>query len=831
MIMQQTLRDVSLVPYVDMLEDSTRTLDFNAADVAFANGGGHAMPGDNINIGFSSSSFWFRFGLVNAWSKPRTVFVQIDFAILDRVDLYCGRPGEKPTFFQLGDHVQFESRPVAVRNFAVPLEFQAGDTQICTLRVESTSNIAVPITVSDVVPFVEDTRAGDWLLGWFYGLAFGLFVYNLLVYFATRERVYLLYVLHVMGGWGYNSALDGSFSMLWTLLDVQDASVVFFICLSLASVLLFAQDYLGVREGHPRVRLGGNIVLWLIGLVLVAIIVMPLAIVTQLSVYVSLVTAVYIWLLGLWRLRQGGRDIWAFVLGFGAVMVVASFALLSALGLAIPMFLATYGMKLAWVFELAALSFGLGLRIQGMKAHQRGQELEMVETRAESRAKTEFLAKVSHEIRTPMNGILGLAELLGMTRLSAEQGRYVSAINSAGRALVDVVNDILDYSKLAVGKMTLSERFFDMRELLEDCAAIFEMPARKKELDLRIIIRQGTPLRIKGDASRLRQVVLNLLSNAMKYTEFGHVFIRLSLTDEIRDERVVVKLSVEDSGIGIDREDQSRLFQSFTQIPSDVTDRETGTGLGLAISQQLIDLMGGKMGVESMLGHGSSFWFTLPVSLEEDVECAERDIVIDVYRPGMGFNEELPSAVGISSVSQLASVKASVATHPVDTIGAVYSPVPAPEADVSPPVSLAQTSTSSSLDLQVRVLLAEDNLINQKVILGFLDRLGIRPDIVENGRAALEKVTQAPVPYDLIFLDCQMPVMDGYEASRRIRDWEKQKRRPRTPIVALSAHHSDFHVQQSERAGMNLHLSKPLSFKSLSDAVTHALGLGSGNGS
>lgn len=798
LIVNEGLRQQSLAPQIQYLEDTDRSLEYDSANALFNAGNGARFPDNVINLGFSRSSYWFRFGLTNALQKQRTLLVEIDYAILDRVDTYCGEKGSKPIFFQLGDHVQFESRPVAVRNFVIPLDMQPGQTLYCLLRVESTSNIALPITVSDVIPFVEHTRAVDWLLGWFYGLAFGLFIYNLLVFFASRERVYLFYVLHVFGGWGYNSALDGSFAMIWTLLDVQDGSVVFFICLSLASSLSFSLNYLGYNAPDLWPRRIGRYLQALIGLVVAGLAVLPVSVLAQSVVYVGLVVALYIWVLGLLRFREGTIEVWAFILGFGAVVIVAIGALLASLGFDIPLGLATYGMKLAWMFELACLSFGLGLRIRHLKIEQRNHDLEMAESRAESRGKTEFLAKVSHEIRTPMNGILGLAELLGMTQLSGEQGRYVSAIDSAGRAMVDVVNDILDYSKLAAGKMTLNKQIFDLFELVRDCASIFEMSARKKQLDLRVMLRQGTPTRITGDAGRVRQVILNLLSNAMKYTDGGHVFLRLSLTDEISDEQVVIRIAVEDTGIGIGRDDQTKLFQSFSQIPGEVTNRESGTGLGLAISQQLVELMGGHIGVDSLLGHGSSFWFTLPVQLQEGFNSVEKDEIIDVYRPG------------VTPDPQTTVVSPSPPSRRIEPVGHSLRREPSPPKPV---------------DLSVRVLLAEDNVINQKVILGFLDRLGIIPDLVENGRAALEKVMQATLPYDLIFLDCQMPVMDGYEAARRIRQWESQQQRMQTPIVALSAHHSDFHRQQSELAGMNLHLSKPLNFKTLSDAVTQALGL------
>ncbi|CBL46841.1 Hypothetical protein HDN1F_32580 [gamma proteobacterium HdN1] len=820
LVMNSLQRQAELAPYMEYIEDPTSELDYGDLDAQFLGEKGRSVGHHAPSFGFTYSSYWFRFSLMNPWQRTRTVFLQLDFAILDRVDFFCGRADEKPSLYLLGDKVRFESRPVAVRNFVVPLELRAGETQTCTLRVDSTSNIAVPLTVSDVVPFVEETRTTDWRLGWFYGLAFGLLMYNLLAYVASKERVYLLYVLHLVGGWGYNSELDGSLANFWITLGIQDSSIIFFLCLSLASVLLFAQDYLGYRGEEAWQQWSSRALLTLVCLVALAVVVLPLGFVAVMSVYLALIVVIYCMSLGIVRLRKGGLDVWVFVAGFGAVFLVSLAALLASLGFNVSTELMVYGMKIAWAFELIALALGLALRIRANTLRQLGSEQGMLKEQAESRAKTEFLAKVSHEIRTPMNGILGLVELLGMTRLSPEQSRYVSAINSAGHTLVEVVNDILDYSKLVIGKMTLNEQEFDLRELLEDCAVIFEMPARKKALDLRIMIRAGVPLRIHGDAMRLRQVVLNLLSNAIKYTEYGHIFVRLSLTDEIQDDKVVLRFAVEDSGCGIDRADQSRLFQSFSQIHNDITERETGTGLGLVISQQIIGLMGGTIGVDSTLGRGSVFWFTLPVKLEEDTACTTKEVVVDVYRPGMEL-DDLPQVSRMPSVGMFSGRQTTTeANRQAARLGQQVVTAGMNQTSVGEESSL-------DLDLQTRVLLAEDNLINQKVVIGFLERLGIRPDVVDNGRLAVERAAQAAIPYDLIFLDCQMPVMDGYEAARRIREWERENGRVPTPIIALSAHHSDFHIAQSERAGMDFHLSKPINFKTLSDAVTHALGFGS----
>jgi signal transduction histidine kinase/CheY-like chemotaxis protein len=355
-------------------------------------------------------------------------------------------------------------------------------------------------------------------------------------------------------------------------------------------------------------------------------------------------------------------------------------------------------------------------------------------------AKSAFLATMSHEIRTPMNGVIGMISLLRDTALGADQREYVDALQASGEALLTIINDVLDFSKIAAGKITLERIPFDPRTILTDATAIVAAAAHQKHLAVQRIMDEPFPDAVLGDPGRLRQVLVNLLSNAVKFTAHGSITVSARvIARRARDTQL--SFAVTDTGIGITADAISQLFAPFTQAETSTTRQFGGTGLGLAISKQLVERMGGTIGVESKHGEGSTFWFTITLPL-----------------------------------------------------GARQGETTAAHAPGRPPCQDAH------------VLLVEDNPVNQLVARRLLERLGCRVDVVGDGREAVAAAQEHR--YALILMDCHMPNMDGFDATKAIR--EREAGAPRTPIIALTANAIDGDRERCLAAGMDDYLAKPL---------------------
>ncbi len=528
-----------------------------------------------------------------------------------------------------------------------------------------------------------------------------------------------------------------------------------------------------------------------------------------------------------------------------------------------------------------------------------------------NRAKTEFLATMSHEIRTPLNGILPILEMLRDTELDDEQLRLVSTAKNSSRHLLRIINDILDFAKVESGKLQLEAIEIDIRELVSSVTELMSGSAKKRSLKLSASVADNVPNVVRGDPIRLRQILINLVSNAIKFTEEGGIRVEVSRGQSSQKE-VELLFAVADTGIGMSPETSDRLFQLFTQADASTTRKHGGTGLGLVISKRLVELMGGKIGVRSTLGHGSTFWFLVPLrksvtevpsarrslqgvrilSLIHDEDVSARvsellrgwgvaleatdnpqDAVAtlrstamlgDSWRFGLalidahGLERRLPSllteiraADELKELNILVSVATETLAHKLKQTYGVYvlSDILRPEplrrmlhrlfdvesrhfgtTDIQPgevyddlnvsveDIGLRDEVAQGDDDMAaVRVLLVEDNPVNQGVILKVLSKLGMRCETAADGEEAVRLCQQQR--YDMVFMDCQMPVMDGYEATAQIRKLENEGQRLPMPIIAMTANAMEGDREKCLDAGMDDYLPKPVSLEQLRNTV------------
>ncbi|AWT09121.1 hybrid sensor histidine kinase/response regulator [Stutzerimonas frequens] len=813
------------------------------------------------------------------------------------LDFYLLREGQLEQHIATGELRPVSARPLPNRAylFSLPNDGQAREAYV---RLQSSHPVMTWFKVIDDSGLVSQSRPA-YLFGALFGALALLMVYNLLRFAYTVSYTHIwLSLLHgallacAMANLGVLAVwLPG---LTYSQPLIADLSALAASCALLGYTLGFFNQrrrtwitwLLGI-ELNVVLAIAASILLgqwlwhsWLIySLVLVA----------SCS---TLVVALYHW-------RQGYQP---------ARLVVAGATLFnSGMVFFMPMLLGFDQLDPGWLtgglFSLATiagllLSFALLERQRQRQSDSRTQFTAAAVSSAELKTKADFLSKISHELRTPMNGVLGMSELLLGTSLSAKQRDYVQTIHSSGNELLNLINEILDISKLESGQIELDDVQFDFNALIEDCLSIFRAKAEQQKIELISFIQPQLPQVVAGDPTRLRQTLLNLLENAFKQTEEGEVLLIAAIDGPMDAPRL--RITVQDSGRPLEAYERDALLNAAVDSQDFLAATRHGGRLGLIIARQLVQLMGGDFGIQTGSNQGNTLWISLPLAGEglaqsnadldgplrgtrllivDDNDTCRKVLVqqcsswgLEVSAVASGkealallrtkahlkeyfdvvlLDQDMPGMTGMQLASKIkedSSLNHDILLIMLTGMSSAPSKIIARNAGIkrilAKPVAgytlkttladeLAQrqqgnqqrstTAPQASTPLEVpgdfRILVAEDNSISTKVIRGMLNKLNLQPDTACNGEEALEAIKATP--YDLVLMDCEMPVLDGFQATRQLREWEANSGRRRTPVVALTAHILSEHRERAREAGMDGHMAKPVELSHLRELIDH----------
>jgi signal transduction histidine kinase/CheY-like chemotaxis protein len=883
---QQELWSALQDPVAELQLDDVRTPHFmaqfaatNLADLYTAGG---------------STALWLHHRLpANADAQMLRVFAPY----LAYLDLYVLRGDELIAQTHTGSQLPFSSRPLASRDFLLPLP-QADAPLDIYLRLASEHALRPSISLQSAQSMAaDDNRA--LLFGLLLGCLGMLVAYNFVrfcysraasgLWLAATQVCQLLTIISLLG-------ISTPWLGEWQSLQPQIANLSMLLAMIFALAFTASFFYKVCPNTALNHLLRAEVVL--LSLLCVVLLVATNLQFNQLIYLLNAVSGLSMLLVALSHWRHGYRPARLFSL---AVLLFCA-AFISALPVlfgywAVQTEWLAYGLLAVTVVSGFMLSMALSERQRRIMHDQFSSSRALAASSAELKAKAEFLAKISHEIRTPMNGVLGMTELLLGTPLSAKQRDYVQTIHSSGNELLTLINEILDISKLESGQIELDDVQFDLNALIEDCLDIFRAKAEQQKVELISFMQPQVPRVISGDPTRLRQTLLSLLDNAFKQTDEGEILLVVALDNSGAKPRL--RIAVQDSGKPLDANERDALLNAELHSKDFLAATKLGGRLGLVIARQLVRLMGGEFGIQSGGNQGSTLWVSLPLdSLRQEQPSADLDaslqgarlLVVDdnetcrkvlvqqcsawglsvsavpsgkeamallrtkahlhEYFDAVLLDQDMPGMSGMQLAARIKedpNLNHDILVIMLTGISNAPSKIIARNAGIkrilAKPVAgytlrttladeLAQrgkgdsplfTPTPVSAPLNVpsdfRILVAEDNTISTKVIRGMLGKLNLQPDTASNGEEALSAMKAQP--YDLVLMDCEMPVLDGFSATEQLRVWEAAEQRPRTPVVALTAHILTEHKERAREAGMDGHMAKPVELSQLRDLIEH----------
>ena len=927
LVVGQDTQNVSLGLYVDFFEDPSQKLTIE--EISSPSLAGHFSPSTKEipGFGFTKSIYWVRLTLINPQPEPTQYYLEVAYPLLDHIGLYT--PTAKGfSVLKVGDKHPFAERPVKSRNFIFPLTLAAQKTTTIYLRCKSTSSLNFPLTLLSPLALAEKISTERSLLGLYYGIMFTMLVFSLFFYFVLLDITYFYYFFFIGGFTLFQLSINGlAFQYLWpNSLWWANNNIPFFILFSLAFATLFTRRALDTKKIVPRLDKA------LVAIAAIAFLILPISLYLDyaLSIKISTsysLTVIFLITTGLICAFKGHRPAIYYSIAWIAFLLGVAVYSLKSFGFLPNNLFTNWGLQVGSAWEVVILFMGLAdrMKLQEEEKNQlQVQHAQVLEKEVEERtadltvlnehlekvalargaaekkaeeanqAKSDFLANMSHEIRTPMNAIIGMANLALKQEMPLKIKNYLDVIQDSSQSLLQIINDILDFSKIEAGKLELEQRQFDLCKTMEDLTDVFSYKiAEKKGLEMHLQIEPNIPCLIIGDSLRLRQVLLNLISNALKFTEIGNIIVSVRCQKKLPD-RARFEFSVKDSGKGIPQAILGTLFKPFTQADSSTTRQFGGTGLGLVISKKLVAMMHGDFQVESEVDHGSTFSFTAEFALPEEAppgeyllppeiaglkvlvvddnpvlraslrhmlesfQCtvetaADGDegllkfstaretplpfglIITDLIMPGMGGlalvrkirADEIHQKIPIIMVSALGNEEALQKSD--SDIVDIFLNKPLKRSRLFQAIlqlfSLEQAMLSKNTHDEScslpqayftgrRILLAEDNAINQQVATEILKSQGLEVTVANNGKEAFEAAQRDF--FDAVLMDVQMPEMDGFEATAKIRAVPGLNK---LPIIAMTAHALEGYREKCIAAGMDDYLTKPIDEKELFSAL------------
>lgn len=831
--------------------------------------------GYTFNRGYTSSGYWFKFNLTFA---PELInssrwLMEIPFPLLDYVDLYIPEDSNSYSVIKTGDRRPFSQRDIDTKNFVFSIYPQQKNNTYY-LHIKTQDSLQVPLYLWKEGAFLKSTILTTGLQGIYFGIMIVMVLYNLFLYISVKDRNYLYYTIYISCFIIFQAGLEGfSFELIWPNNTWwANISIPFFGVLSLFFASIFARSILNTKEVLPYF----DKILVIISSCLFCTLPVILLATYTVGIYTSLVSTFVFFnlvlLAGILAALKGDRTAKVFVLAWSIFLISGVISMLGAMNILPLEYGSQSALQIGSAIEVILLSMALADRINLIEKEKVEIETQSKEVLLEANKqlessnllKNEFIATISHEVRTPMNGVLGSAQLLLDTPLNDNQINYVNTINHSGKTLLEILNNILDYSKIEANKLSLELVDFNIEELIEECVDFFAVTSVQSNVDLYINIHQDTPKIIRSDPLRIKQVLLNLISNAFKFTNKGQIIIRVLPANNSKNKLLI---EVEDSGSGLSYEQQRLLFQPFVQVDSSSTRAKGGTGLGLAICKKLAILLGGEIGIHSLAGEGSTFWFTIDLFSIEKNEVRHLPNYTVLTLLGNNYQQKIIQTqlqyLGITiveqhQITQINSLKGSsniavftneknlnqalgygISPENIIVINGVkkdqYRTVCSPfyatklhnallaSLNPNPVKSNLKVAPNKALDFSyLKVLAVDDNNVNRMIIRKMLSKYSIQADIATGGLEALSLIKEkakSPQQYDLILMDIEMPIKDGYSTSKEIRQFEETSNIPPCCIIAVSAHSMKESRNKAFASGMNGFLSKPIDQKNLIEVL------------